>query len=164
MRRHLIRMICLLRYSDLLNGATAVQETGSPTLRSSLMSSSMYNEVRDLYIRAAQLSPHSNIDAEVQVTTVLPFFQSRRSILTNNNWYSWLWWPSNTFDSEDDHHWGHQNVSHYDDSFKIWSGNAPKVFVLSFCSPLCNFVHGARSLNTLYFSIMKELSKSMSTV
>ena len=44
------------------------------------------------------------------------------------------------------------------------SGNSAKVFVLSFCSPLCNFVHGARSLNTLYFSIMKELSNSKISV
>ena len=39
-------------------------------------------------------------------------------------------------------------------------GNSAKVFVLSFCSPLCNFVHGALLLNPLYFSIMKELSTS----
>ena len=33
---------------------------------------------------------------------------------------------------------GHIHHSHY----KEWSGNSAKVFVLSFCSPLCNFVHG----------------------
>jgi hypothetical protein len=35
-----------------------------------------------------------------------------------------------------------------------------KVFVLSFCLRLCSFVHGARSMNTLYFSIMGESSNS----
>ena len=50
--------------------------------------------------------------------------------------------------------------SHY----KEWSGNSAKVFVLSFCSPLCNFVHGQDLLNPLYFSIMKELSNSSAWV
>ena len=44
-------------------------------------------------------------------------------------------------------------------SIEIWSGNSAKVFVLSFCSPLCQFAHGAWSLNPLYFTIKKELSR-----
>jgi hypothetical protein len=43
---------------------------------------------------------------------------------------------------------------------KTWFGNSAKVFVVSFCSRLCSFVHGARSMNTLYFSIMNESSNS----
>ena len=37
------------------------------------MSNSMYNEVRELYIKAAQLAPHNNIDAEVQVRSISGF-------------------------------------------------------------------------------------------
>lgn len=32
------------------------------------MSNSMYNEVRELYIKAAQLAPDNDIDADVQVS------------------------------------------------------------------------------------------------
>jgi hypothetical protein len=45
-------------------------------------------------------------------------------------------------------------------SVKTWFGNSAKVFVLSFSLRLCCFVHGARSMNTLYFSIMNESSNS----
>lgn len=37
------------------------------------MSNSMYNEVRELFIKAAQLAPDNNIDAEVQVSHFLWF-------------------------------------------------------------------------------------------
>jgi hypothetical protein len=46
------------------------------------------------------------------------------------------------------------------ESFKTWFGNSAKVFVLSFCSCLCSFVHGARSMKTLYFSTMNESSNT----
>ena len=43
------------------------------------------------------------------------------------------------------------------------AGNSAKVFVLSFCSPLCKFVHGTRSQNpALYFSIIRNYPIAMS--
>ncbi|XP_028393926.1 peroxisomal targeting signal 1 receptor-like isoform X2 [Dendronephthya gigantea] len=56
------------RYSGLLtNTVTEEPSARSPTLKSSMMSNSMYNEVRELYIKAAQLAPENDIDAEVQI-------------------------------------------------------------------------------------------------
>ena len=62
--------LILCRYSGLLDNASFAEDLSarSPTLKSSMMSNSMYNEVRELYIKAAQLAPHDNIDAEVQVS------------------------------------------------------------------------------------------------
>ena len=59
------------RYKDLLivptpDGATG-SGNGTMASRGSFMSNSMYSEVRDLYIQAAQMAPHNNIDSEVQV-------------------------------------------------------------------------------------------------
>lgn len=67
------------RYSSLLATTSTAEDPSarSPTLKSSMMSNSMYNEVRELYIKAAQLAPHNNIDAEVQVRSLLsiiPYF------------------------------------------------------------------------------------------
>ena len=61
------------RYSSLLATTSTAEDPSarSPTLKSSMMSNSMYNEVRELYIKAAQLAPHNNIDAEVQVRSLL---------------------------------------------------------------------------------------------
>jgi hypothetical protein len=61
------------RYSSILAPTASPEDplSRSPTLKSSMMSNSMYNEVRELYIKAAQLSPHNNIDAEVQVRDIL---------------------------------------------------------------------------------------------
>lgn len=59
---------CVRRYSGLLTDAVNEDSPArSPTLKSSMMSNSMYNEVRELYIKAAQLAPENDIDAEVQV-------------------------------------------------------------------------------------------------
>lgn len=57
------------KYSSLLATTSTAEDPSarSPTLKSSMMSNSMYNEVRELYIKAAQLAPHNNIDAEVQI-------------------------------------------------------------------------------------------------
>ena len=65
----------LCRYSGLLANPTSTEDSSarSPTLKSSMMSNSMYNEVRELYIKAAQLAPHNNIDAEVQVRSISGF-------------------------------------------------------------------------------------------
>ncbi|XP_046851349.1 peroxisomal targeting signal 1 receptor-like isoform X2 [Xenia sp. Carnegie-2017] len=57
------------RYCSLLDNTTKTNEKSpqSPTFTSSIMSNSMYNEVRELYIKAAQLAPDNDIDADVQI-------------------------------------------------------------------------------------------------
>lgn len=57
------------RYNDLVANEPAESETGarSRLVTSSIMSSEMYNEIRDLYITAAQRAPVNDIDANVQV-------------------------------------------------------------------------------------------------
>ncbi|KAJ7394766.1 PEX5- protein [Desmophyllum pertusum] len=57
------------RYSDLVPNEPAVSEAGarSRLVTSSMMSSEMYNEIRELYITAAQRAPENDIDSNVQV-------------------------------------------------------------------------------------------------
>ena len=58
------------RYSDLVvNEPSGAQSGRRPNLvTSSMMSSDMYNEIRELYITAAQRAPERDIDCSVQVT------------------------------------------------------------------------------------------------
>ncbi|KAL9970663.1 hypothetical protein ACROYT_G023073 [Oculina patagonica] len=57
------------RYSDLVPNEPAGSEAGarSRLVTSSMMSSEMYNEIRGLYITAAQRAPENDIDSNVQV-------------------------------------------------------------------------------------------------
>lgn len=57
------------RYSDLVPNEPAGSAAGvrSRLVTSSLMSSDMYNEIKELYITAAQRAPENNIDSNVQV-------------------------------------------------------------------------------------------------
>ena len=61
---------CIVRYNDLVANEPAGSETGarSRLVTSSIMSSEMYNEIRDLYITAAQRAPVNDIDANVQAS------------------------------------------------------------------------------------------------
>lgn len=57
------------RYSDLVPNKPPGSEASAPRMlvTSSLMSSDMYNEIRQLYITAAQRAPEKDIDCNVQV-------------------------------------------------------------------------------------------------
>lgn len=57
------------RYSDLVPNEPAGAEAGarSRLVTSSIMSSEMYNEIKELYITAAQRAPEKDIDSNVQV-------------------------------------------------------------------------------------------------
>jgi len=57
------------RYSDLVPNEPAGSEAGarSRLVTSSMMSSEMYNEIKELYITAAQRAPEKDIDSNVQV-------------------------------------------------------------------------------------------------
>lgn len=64
-----------IRYSDLVPNEPAGSEAGarSRLVTSSMMSSEMYNEIRGLYITAAQRAPENDIDSNVQASTCYLF-------------------------------------------------------------------------------------------
>lgn len=61
------------RYSDLVPNEPAGAEAGarSRLVTSSMMSSEMYNEIKELYITAAQRAPEKDIDSNVQASILL---------------------------------------------------------------------------------------------
>ena len=60
------------RYSDLLPTEPVGSEASarSRLVTSSLMSSDMYNEIRELYITAAQRAPVNDIDSNIQASNL----------------------------------------------------------------------------------------------
>lgn len=59
--------VLMLRYSDLVGHSSAQQDVPPRIATASIMSTDMYSEVRDLYIKAAQRAPGNDIDPTVQV-------------------------------------------------------------------------------------------------
>ena len=61
-----------IRYRDLVPNEPAGAEAGarSRLVMSSMMSSEMYNEIKELYITAAQRAPEKDIDSNVQASTM----------------------------------------------------------------------------------------------
>ena len=68
-----ITVTSYFRYSDLVPNEPAGAEAGarSRLVTSSMMSSEMYNEIKELYITAAQRAPEKDIDSNVQASTLL---------------------------------------------------------------------------------------------